>query len=149
MRIIAVLIGVSLMCYYIMQLIKMFPKRENKSLMRIENCISRLLKCVYEGYIEIPYEDLYRIEKIYLPHICKEEFKFLYLIYVKQIEDSLDFSYTFKTLKAGNDFRNSETRKLYYTFEERAHELYKQSILYDDLFDEELLKKYKKAKYNI
>lgn len=126
----------------------MFPKRENKSLIRIENFISKLLQCVYEGCIEIRYEDLYRIEKIYLPHICKEDLKFLYLSYVKQIEDSLDFSYTFKTLKAGNDFRNSETRKLYYTFEKKVHEMYEQSILYDDLFDEELLKRYKKAKYN-
>lgn len=126
----------------------MFPKRENKSLIRIENFISKLLQCVFDGNIEIRYEDLYKIKEDYLPYLRKDELKFLYKNYVKPIENSLNFSHTFKTLKAGNDFRNSETRKLYYTFEKKVHEMYEQSILYDDLFDEELLKRYKKAKYN-
>lgn len=117
-------------------------KQESKSKIT-DDLIRNLRNCVYEDEIELSYDSLYAIRDIYLPSLSQADYEYICKEYIEPLKYSLDFSYSFKTLKAANDFRNSETKALFNKFELKLINMYYENKKAEELFDEELLKSYK------
>jgi hypothetical protein len=117
---------------------------EQESKSKITDDLMRdLWDCIYEDKIKLSYDSLYAISDIYLPSLSQADYEYICKEYVEPLKYSLDFSYSFKTLKATNDFRNSETKALFNKFELKLINMYYKNKEAEELFDEELLKSYK------